>query len=46
MSKLFGKVGFKPISFASSEQEAPIVFTYSLFYVYYDQYTFIRGILA
>ena len=28
------------------ETQAPNVFTYSLFYVYYDQYTFISGILA
>lgn len=28
------------------ETSAPIAFTYSLFYVYYDQYTYIRGVLA
>lgn len=28
------------------ETEAPIAFTYSLFYVFYDQYTYIRGVLA
>jgi Niemann-Pick C1 protein len=28
------------------ETEAPTVYSYSLFYVYYDQYTFISGILA
>ena len=28
------------------ETQAPNVFTYSLFYVYYDQYTFLSGILA
>lgn len=28
-----------------NETEAPIAFCYSLFYVYYDQYTYIRGIL-
>lgn len=27
------------------ETEAPIDFTYSLYYVYYDQYTYIRGVL-
>lgn len=27
------------------ETEAPITFTYSLYYVYYDQYTYIRGVL-
>src|SRR5947208_3850105 len=25
---------------------APNAFTYSLFYVYYDQYTYIRGVLS
>lgn len=30
----------------SQETEAPIAFTYSLFYVFYDQYTYIRGVLA
>ena len=29
----------------SHETEAPIAFTYSLYYVYYDQYTYIRGVL-
>lgn len=28
------------------ETIAPISFTYSLFYVFYDQYTYIRGVLA
>ena len=46
LQKAFKMIGFNPISYASTETEAPIVFTYSLFYVYYDQYTFIRGILA
>jgi len=27
------------------EDQAPIAFTYSLYYVYYDQYTYIRGVL-
>lgn len=27
-------------------KEAPIVFCYSLFYVYYDQYTYITGVLS
>lgn len=27
------------------ETVAPIAFTYSLYYVYYDQYTYIRGVL-
>lgn len=29
-----------------AETEAPNAFTYSLFYVYYDQYTYIRGVLS
>ena len=29
-----------------TETKAPIAFTYSLFYVFYDQYTYIRGVLA
>ena len=27
------------------EDEAPTAFSYSLYYVYYDQYTYIRGVL-
>ena len=27
------------------ETEAPSVFSYSLYYVYYDQYTYINGVL-
>ena len=27
------------------EDEAPSVFSYSLYYVYYDQYTYINGVL-
>ena len=27
------------------ETEAPAVFSYSLYYVYYDQYTYINGVL-
>lgn len=26
--------------------DVPIVFCYSLFYIYYDQYTYITGVLA
>lgn len=29
-----------------TETTAPNAFTYSLFYVYYDQYTYIRGVLS
>jgi hypothetical protein len=31
---------------AKTETTAPVAFTYSLFYVFYDQYTYIRGVLA
>lgn len=27
------------------EDDAPTTFSYSLYYVYYDQYTYIRGVL-
>lgn len=30
----------------SDEQKSPSVYCYSLFYVYYDQYTYITGVLA
>jgi len=30
----------------SDGSQSPIVFCYSLFYVYYDQYTYITGVLA
>jgi len=29
----------------ANESEAPLAFCYSLYYVYYDQYTYIRGVL-
>ena len=37
----------QPSIFAAEEHEdeAPVAFTYSLYYVYYDQYTYIRGVL-
>ena len=35
----------KNVKPGQKEEEAPIVFTYSLYYVYYDQYTYIRGVL-
>jgi hypothetical protein len=28
------------------KDDVPIVFCYSLFYIYYDQYTYITGVLA
>ena len=42
---------FKDMVGASSDDDttetvAPTVFCYSLFYVYYDQYTYITGVLA
>lgn len=47
LDKLQSAVGFKPQVLAGEEHEdvAPIAFTYSLYYVYYDQYTYIRGVL-
>jgi len=43
----FGLSSEKPMTWAAEqhETEAPTAFTYSLFYVYYDQYTYIRGVL-
>ena len=37
----------QPMSLKAEEHEteAPTAFTYSLYYVYYDQYTYIRGVL-
>lgn len=46
--RFFSYMGMdNPIDFAGEEHEteAPITFTYSLYYVYYDQYTYIRGVL-
>jgi Niemann-Pick C1 protein len=31
---------------ATRDTSVPNAFTYSLFYVYYDQYTYIRGVLS
>lgn len=31
---------------SNDDPEVPNAFTYSLFYVYYDQYTYIRGVLS
>lgn len=39
-------LGLNPVQLQESETEAPNAFTYSLFYVFYDQYTYIRGVLA
>merc|ERR1712060_130296 len=40
-------MGTKPMMLKAEvhEDEAPAVFSYSLYYVYYDQYTYIRGVL-
>lgn len=37
----------EPMVFKAEEKEdeAPTAFSYSLYYVYYDQYTYIRGVL-
>ena len=37
----------EPVMLAAEvhESEAPTAFSYSLYYVYYDQYTYIRGVL-
>jgi Niemann-Pick C1 protein len=37
---------FSPNTLVEIETTAPNAFTYSLFYVYYDQYTYIRGVLS
>jgi hypothetical protein len=44
--RVMNLIGLKPLSLAAAETEAPNAFTYSLFYVFYDQYTYIRGVLA
>lgn len=38
--------GIESLAALPKETEAPKAFTYSLFYVFYDQYTYITGILA
>lgn len=37
---------YRTTDLAAEEAKAPVVFCYSLFYVYYDQYTYITGVLA
>lgn len=44
-SSLSSKLGIQSL-FGNKETVAPSAFTYSLFYVFYDQYTYIRGVLA
>lgn len=46
LSNLLSKIGINPNALYESEETAPSAFTYSLFYVYYDQYTYIRGVLS
>lgn len=43
--RLARKLGLQSL-LAKTETSAPVAFTYSLFYVFYDQYTYIRGVLA
>lgn len=38
--------GYHPTDPEVDKKKAPVVFCYSLFYVYYDQYTYITGVLA
>ena len=45
LSSISSKLGLNSL-FGNRETEAPSAFTYSLFYVFYDQYTYIRGVLA
>ena len=45
ISSLSSKLGLNSL-FGKKETEAPSAFTYSLFYVFYDQYTYIRGVLS
>ena len=46
VSSLLEIAGFQPQEMLETITEAPNAFTYSLFYVYYDQYTYIRGVLS
>jgi hypothetical protein len=49
-SKIINFMGYEPqpqvLKNLPSETVAPPAFSYSLFYIYYDQYTYISGILA
>jgi hypothetical protein len=44
--KLQALLGASSSSATSVETTAPIAFTYSLYFVYYDQYTYIEGVLS
>ena len=48
LEKVLSYIGIdiKPNLLYETETVAPTAFTYSLFYVYYDQYTYIRGVLS
>jgi Niemann-Pick C1 protein len=46
INNLLEIVGFQPQQMYEEITTAPNAFTYSLFYVYYDQYTYIRGVLS
>jgi Niemann-Pick C1 protein len=45
LQTISSKLGIQNL-FGTKVTEAPSAFTYSLFYVFYDQYTYIRGVLA
>ncbi len=44
--RVLNSIGLNTLASQTTESEAPIAFTYSLFYVFYDQYTYISGVLA
>jgi hypothetical protein len=39
-------LGLNPQALVDTESAAPTAFTYSLYYVYYDQYTYISGVFV
>ena len=45
MTDYFGLTEPQMLKAQDKETEAPSVFSYSLYYVYYDQYTYINGLL-
>lgn len=46
LSKVKSLLGFQPQVLVDTETTAPNVFSYSLYYVYYDQYTYISGVFV
>lgn len=46
IQKLKSKLGLGEEIDDTTSEDVPTVFCYSLFYVYYDQYTYITGVLA